>query len=127
MTTIKITEARKEGELRWDIVLIDKENRPILQSTERLSRGTAQAVAKCLKHRVSDNPAQMVSADDELQFELIRETKFQLLDDGQRMSVLDVVKDLLVEAEIRWDPPDADPACKEKQADRTPTKGIPGS
>lgn len=103
MHSITIREISKEGELRWVIRLTDEENRPVLESTVPLSKGDSLSTAKALKHRGSDGAL-----------------KFAL-------AAPDAVKDLLAKAEIRWDPPDADPACKEKQADRTPTKGIPGS
>ncbi len=126
MSRIRITDSGKGGELRWSLVLIDKENRSVVQSTELLSRGSALAVAKVLKHKVCDHAAG-VPVGREWQFELIDNTRFCLLDGGDCTAVPDVAKDLLAEVEIEWDPPEADPACREKKDDRTPTKGIPGS
>ena len=46
MHSITIREICKAGELRWGIVLIDEENRPILESIEPLDSGSALATAK---------------------------------------------------------------------------------
>ncbi len=126
MNTIKIKEVRETGERRWSIVLIDQDDRAVIESTGLLSGLGAHAVAKVLKHKVCDH-ADGTPVDGQWQFELIRDTKFRLLGDENCSAIPEVAKDLLVDVEIKWDPPEADPACKEKQADRTPTRGIPGS
>ena len=127
MATIMIREIRKTGELRWGIILIDEENRSILESIEPLSKGTAPSVAKALKQGGSDSSA-WSKKDGELKFVLVSETTFRLLEKEEGPTgIPEVVKVFLGPVEIKWDPPDADPAYKEKQADRTPTKGIAGS
>ena len=127
MAIITIREICKAGELRWGIILIDGENRSILESIEPLSGGTALSVAKALKHGGSEGLA-WSKEDGELKFALVSETTFRLLEKEEGPTgIPEVFKVFLETVEIKWDPPDADPACQEKQADRTPTKGIAGS
>ena len=40
---------------------------------------------------------------------------------------VEVVKTCLAQAEIKWDPPEADPAYQEKEMDETEIQGLPGS
>ncbi len=130
MHSITIREIRKEGELRWGIVLIDEENRPILESVDLLDSGSALATAKALKHKGSDTSVWR-EKDGELQFTLAPKVRFRFLGKQEGTTdIHDVIKILTnfrVKAEIKWDPPDADPAHRVKQADLTPTKGIAGS
>lgn len=126
MPVIKIREAHKKGELRWCIDLIDNDSRIVLQSTEPLPKGQALAGAKALKHKGRTSGIQ-VSEELEVKFDLINDTKFRTLGGDTCAENPDAIKVLLAEAEIVWEPPEADPAHKEKQDDRTLTKGIPGS
>ena len=83
-----------------------------------------------LKHKGSDS-AVWRAKDGELKFALAPKTRFRFPGKQEGITgipdVIKVLTNFVVKAEIKWDPPDADPACREKQADRTPTKGIPGS
>lgn len=126
MPVIKIREAHKKGELRWCIDLLDNDSRIVLQSAEPLSRGQALAGAKALKHKGRTSGIQ-VSEELEVKFDLINDTKFRTPDGDTCAENTDAIKVLLAEVEIVWEPPEADPAHKEKQDDRTLTKGIPGS
>ena len=71
----------------------------------------------------------------QVRFTLVSETVFDLLlksgdvtgDIKVVENALETVKANLVKAEIKWDPPEADPAYKEKESDLTPAIGYPGS
>lgn len=127
MHSITIRESREAGELRWGIVLIDEDKRPLFESTKPVSKGSALSIAKALKHNGSDGDA-WSQEDGELKFALVSETRFRLLGKEEGIAgILEIFKNFLAKVEIGWDPPEADPACKEKEADRTPTVGIPGS
>lgn len=127
MHSITIRETREAGELRWGIVLIDEDKRSLFESTKPVSKGSALSIAKALKHHGSDGDA-WSQEDGELKFALVSETRFRLLGKEEGIAgILEIFKNFLAKVEIRWDPPEADPACKEKEADRTPTVGIPGS
>ena len=39
----------------------------------------------------------------------------------------EAVKGCLAKVEIKWDPPEADPAYEEKETDETEIEGLPGS
>lgn len=127
MHSITIRETCEAGELRWGIVLIDEDNRHLLESIKPVSRGHALSIAKALKHGGSEGHA-WSQENGEFKFALVSETRFRLLEKDEGLKdVLEICKNLLARVEIKWDPPDADPACKEKEADRTPTTGIAGS
>ena len=101
MQFVTIPETKK-GEIRWVIRLIDGRGRPVPENTEPLSRQAALPAAKALRHGGGGK------------------FKFGLGDP-------DAVKGLEARADIRWDPPGADPAHQKKRDGRTGTRGIPGS
>ena len=149
MTIVQISETKDTGELRWGVSLIDDHGNITLRATEALATGVASATAKALIHKGSDapivdkppqadRPAWFVEkADDRwlAHFTLVKETAFDLLlkpedagDDPKGATLaLERVKADLAKAEIKWDPPEADPAHEHKATDLTPTKGHPGS
>ena len=62
-----------------------------------------------------------------MKFALVSETTFRLLEKEEGPTgIPEVFKVFLEPVEIKWDPPDADPAYKEKQADRDSDKGHSG-
>lgn len=150
MALLEITEAGQEGELRWCVSLVADDGVPLFRNTKLLAKGAALSTAKALRHKGSDAPFLESSpagpdtpawvpektADGWLvRFTLVSETLFDLLlkpeDRTAGLKVvehaLDVVKSNLAKAEIKWNPPEADPAYQEKESDLTPTQGHPGS
>lgn len=148
MSLLRISEVAKVGERRWGIGLIDETGKPNLQTTDPLAKGVALATAKVLKHKGPDAPVlegspgrlpAWIPEKSDLgwlvRFTLVRETAFDLLlksedaTEGPNVIVnaMKVVKAALVKAEIKWDPPEADPAYEEKESDLTPAIGLPGS
>ena len=149
MSLLEISQIANTGERRWGVTLSDDEGKQILRTVTALSKGEALSAAKALKHMGPDAPVEKGNpavrgkpawipekADEELsvRFTLVTETSFALLlkpeDTGEReeniAKAIRAVKSIL-HAEIKWDPPDADPAYKEKVSDETVTTGIPGS
>ena len=149
MSLLRITEIAQVGERRWGIILTDDTGKPILQNTDPLAKGVALSTAKVLKHKgpdapvLEESPGGLVSAwiaeKTDLgwlvRFTLVSETVFDLLlkpedatgDTKVVENALKTVKANLVKAEIKWDPPEADPAYEEKESDETQTIGHPGS
>ena len=149
MSLLRITEIVQVGEHRWGISLTDDTGKPILQSTDPLAKGVALSTAKVLKHKgpdapvLEESPGRVVSAwvpektdlGWQVRFTLVSETVFDLLlkpEDAREdikvvENALKTVKANLVKAEIKWDPPEADPAYEEKESDLTPAIGYPGS
>lgn len=149
MSLLRISEIAQVGERRWRITLVDDASKSILQSTDPLAKGVALAIAKVLKHKGPDAPVLEKSLGHSVpawvpektdlgwlvRFTLVAETMFTPLlkpedatpDPGSVENALKVVKAALVKAEIKWDPPEADPAYEEKESDLTPAIGLPGS
>ena len=149
MPTVQISETSDTGEVRWGVNLVDDQGNVTLRSTKALAAGTASSTAKTLVHKgadaptldkpgTGDRPAWFVEkvADQWLaHFTLVPETAFDLLlkpedaegDPKAAEIALERAKGDLVKAEIKWDPPEADPAYEHKATDVTPTKGHPGS
>lgn len=125
MSTIEIRKLGDSmGERCWGVsVLTDDGARTILQSTTPLTRGQAVDAAKVLKHRGPDapflgeppldpDPAWVPEKDGNkwlLKFTEVNATSFDLL-----------IGDVLKNADIKWNPPDADPAIREKEEETTP-------
>lgn len=149
MPTVQISETADTGEVRWGVSLIDDQGTAILKSANALVAGVASSTAKTLIHKgadaptldkpqTGDRPAWFVEkADDRwlAYFTLVPETAFELLlkpedakGDPKAVEIaLERIKGDLAKAEIKWDPPEADPAYEHKATDVTPTKGHPGS
>ena len=149
MSLLRITEVAQVGEHRWGISLIDDTGKPILQNTDPLAKGVALSAAKALKHKgpdapvLEESPGPLVSAwvaektnlGWQVRFTLVSQTAFDLLlkpedatgDIKVVENAMETVKANLVKAEIKWDPPEADPAYGEKESDLTPAIGYPGS
>lgn len=150
MPAIEITDTEQTGEIRWGITLIDDQGDAILRNTVPLAPGVASSTAKTLIHKgavgptLEDAPEDhhtpawfIEKADDSwwARFTLVPETSFDLLlkpEDAQgdpkaAELALDNVKVNLAKAEIKWVPPEANPAYKEQAAVLTPTLGHPGS
>ncbi len=151
MSTLEISEMSDRGEHRWGISLISDEGVGILKSLSPLAKGAALASAKSLKHKGPDaslfesspedlnRPAWIFEKQEDtwvLKFTLVTETPFEVLTNKVDSVISPMIADekefeavryTLTKAEIKWNPPEADPAYIEKQSDMTPTVGIPGS
>lgn len=150
MSLLRIKEVAQASELRWGVSLIDDTGEPILRSTDPLAKGVAHSTAKVLRHKGwdapilaegsarPDRPAWVAEKTDLgwlVRFTLVKETAFELVlkpeDAGGSIKVIEntlkAVEANLRKAEIKWDPPTADPAYDEKQSDETQTIGHPGS
>ncbi|MCY4427676.1 MAG: hypothetical protein OXC05_11705 [Halieaceae bacterium] len=150
MPILEISDTEKTGEVRWGITLKDDVGAAILRNGTPLAQGTANSTAKTLIHKGADSPTLekepeeknvpawfFVKADDRwlAHFTLVPETSFVLLlkpedtqgDPKSAELALDDVKGNLRKAEIKWVPPEADPAYEDKAAALTPTVGHPGS
>ena len=146
MSCLEISEIEQSGELRWGVSLIDDEGVPVLRNITPLAKGVALATAKTLKHKGPDaplieegpaapgTPAWVAEKADDgwwLRFTLVSETLFDLLlkpEDGTGdvktvENALEVVKSNLAKAEIKWNPPEADPGLHGKGVRPDPDKG----
>ena len=123
MSTIEITKLGDAmGERCWGVRVIAS-GTTILESTTPLTRGTAVDTAKVLMQRgpdapfvgdvpPSDGPAWVAEKNGngwQLKFTEVNATSFALL-----------IGDLLKNADIAWNPPEADPAGDEKEEETTP-------
>ena len=149
MPTVQISETENTGEVRWSVSLVDDQGAVTLRAANALAAGVASSTAKALVHKgpdaptfdkppPDDVPAWFVQkADDRwlAHFTLVPETAFDLLlkaedaegDPKAAELALERVKGDLAKAEVKWVPPEADPAYEHKATDVTPTKGHPGS
>ncbi len=138
----------KAGEICWLIRLIDKDGKTVLCSEDPLRKGEIVAIAKEIRHEGST--ADLLDKEDETGQKGIWFEAFQNENDGwclylrvaekctlvsatvcaskeELEKLFETVKNEIKEAEIVWNPPDADPAKREKDHDRTEPRGIPGS
>ena len=150
MSLLEISETENVGERRWGVSLIDDNGVPVLRNITQLPKGVALSTAKTLKHKgpaapfvgtgsvIPDTPAWVAEKVNDgwlVRFTLVSETLFDPLikaEDGTGNekiveNALTIVKSNLAKAELRWHPPEADPAYQEKESDLTPTVGHPGS
>ena len=150
MSLLEISETENVGELRWGVSLINDEGVPVLRNITPLPKGVALSTAKALKYKGPDAPflgespvspdtpawvAEKVNDSWLLRFTLVSETPFDPLikpedgpgDEKTVEAALIIVKGNLAKSEIKWNPPEADPAYSEKESDLTPTVGHPGS
>ena len=127
MSTIEIKKLGDGmGERCWGVsVLTDDGGRSILESTTPLTKGEAVDTAKVLKQRGPDAPFLGEPPHDrdpawvpekegnkwQLKFTEVNATSFDLL-----------IGDVLKGADLKWNPPDADPASREKEQETTPAE-----
>ena len=150
MSLLEISAIENVGERRWGVSLINDEGLTILRNITGLVKGVALSTAKALKNKGADAPfagegpgspdipawvAEKVNDSWLVRFTLVGETPFDPLikpeegseDEKTVENALMIVKRNLAKAEIKWNPPEADPAYPEKESDLTPTVGHPGS
>ena len=151
MSLLNITKVLSAGEQCWGIVLLDERNLPILRSEKGVRKGEVTSIAKALKFEGpgapvvladkatdSDGLAWVIEKTDRgwsTRFTGVAATSFDLLLKEEDAAgapkiaeeAVDAAKTCLAEAEIKWDPPEADPAYEEKVTDETEIEGLPGS
>ena len=151
MSKLDISQVANAGERRWGLILSDDEGEHILRTVTPLAKGETLSIAKALKHKGPDAPLLEEGSPEEpgkpawipekadrewlIRFTLVTATSFDLLlkledSGGAEQNIakaVEVVKSALRKAEIKWNPPEADPAHKEKESDETETIGHPGS
>ena len=151
MSLLEIREIENAGERRWGVSLINDDGMTILKNITALAKGVSLSTAKALKQKGTPMPpslgrdqrvrttpawvAEKVKDSWLVRFTLVNETLFDPLikpeegtgDEKIVENALAIVKSNLAKAEIKWDPPEADPAYQEKESDLTPTVGHPGS
>ena len=151
MSILTITKVSNEGEQCWGIVLFNEDNVPILRSAKGVRKGEVISAAKALrfegptapvvieeKAEGSDGPTWVVEKTDRgwvVRFTLVATTSFDLGLKPEDVAgppkiveeAVESVKTCLEQAEIKWEPPEADPAYEEKETDATEIQGLPGS
>ena len=151
MSLLSITKVSNTGEQCWGVVLFDEDNAPILRSDKGVRKGEVISVAKALKFEgpgapvvvdeqtgKSNAPTWAIEKTDRgwfVRFTPVAVTSFDLMlkpDDTAGSpkiaeEAVEAVKNCLVQAEIKWNPPEADPAYDEKETDETEIQGLPGS
>lgn len=151
MSLLKITKVSNEGEQCWGILLLDEDNMPVLRSEKGVRKGEVISVAKALKF---EGPGGPVLVDEKaensggamwviekmdrgwlVRFTPVALTSFNLIlkpEDAAGPTkaaeeAVEAAKGCLSQAEIKWDPPEADPAYEDKETDETEIVGLPGS
>ena len=150
MSQIQISQVKESGELSWGLTLVDDQQIHLLTSVTPVSKGVARSAAKTLKHKGSDAPLLSSAPEDAdrpawilekpsdeglIGFTLVKETLFELQVKQNGASDVEAsiegtlknVQSNLEKTEIKWIPPEADPAYGEKESDLTPAVGVPGS
>ena len=151
MSSLSITKMSDAGEKCWGVVLFDDDGESILLSEKGARKAEVLSVAKVLKFEgpsapvveeekagEENGPAWVIEKTDHgwiVRFTRVALTSFDLLlkpEDAAgspktATEAVEAVKNCLAQAEIKWDPPEADPAYDEKETDETEIEGLPGS
>lgn len=151
MSLLRITKVSPEGEQCWGVVLFNENNVPILQSEKGVRKDEVTSIAKILKFEGPtapvlveekaphfDGAAWLIEKTDRgwlVRFTHVAGSSFHLMLKPEDVAgspkvaeeAVQVVKECLGQVEIKWDPPEADPAYVEKVTDETKIEGIPGS
>ena len=151
MSMLNITKVSDAGEQCWGVVLSDTDDVAILRSEKGARKAEVLSVAKVLKfegptapvveeEKIGEEqpPAWLIGKTDHgwvARFTRIAITSFDLLLKPEDVAgspkaaseALEAVKHCLAQAEITWDPPEADPAYSDKETDETEIEGLPGS
>ena len=113
------------GERCWGVKLLTSDGIAILQSTVPLRKGDANDTAKILKFRVPDTLSVMDPLRDHgITWKLDRDGGKWLLEfSGVSATLFELLLiDILRGADVKWNPPDADPAQREKEQELTPAE-----
>ena len=151
MSLLNITKVSDSGEQCWGVVLFDGTGASILRSEKGVRKSEVTSVAKVLKFEgppapvVAEGkageqvgPVWVIEKTDHgwvVRFTRVPLTSFDLLlkegdvagSPKSATEAVEAVKNCLAQAEIKWDPPEADPAYDEKETDETEIEGLPGS
>lgn len=148
---MNITKVSDAGEQVWGVVLLDEEGNAILRSLKGVRKGEVMAMAKALKFEGAGAPVSVenkpgdghgpvwiIEKTDQgwaVRFTEVAATSFDLLLKAEDAAgppkaaeeAVAEVKTCLEKAEIKWEPPTADPAYQEKVTDETDIEGLEGS
>lgn len=151
MSLLSITKVSDAGERCWGVLLLDEDNTPLLRSEKGVRKGEVNSIAKALRFqgpeaevvvedKPGDKPGPVWSLEKTdrgwmVRFSQVAQTWFDLMLKPEDAAgppkiaeeAMEVVKSCLAKADIKWDPPEADPAYQEKETDETEIVGIPGS
>ena len=151
MSLLNITKVSNAGEQCWGVVLLDERNVQILRSEKGVRKGEVTSIAKALKFEgpgapvvveekatTSDRPVWVIEKTDRgwsARFTGVAATSFDLLLKEEDAAgppkiaekAVEAAKTCLRQADIKWDPPEADPAYEDKVTDETEIEGLPGS
>ena len=139
------------GERCWGVVVLNENGMAILRSEKGVTKGEVNAIAKTLKFEGSgapvaveekpgdaNKPAWVIEKTDHgwlVRFTPVSVTPFDVIlkpEDASgppkiAVEAVEAIKICLAKAEIKWDPPEADPAYDAKETDETEIVGLPGS
>lgn len=140
-------DSAMKGECCWKCRLKDNNDNIILDSDNPLTKGKIIALAKQIKNECVN--ARLIDKEPEneksicFQIQQAENNKLCLKLVAKKHGVVFIsvayasknevekllgnIKQKIGKAHICWCPPEADPAKIDKDADQTPTKGIPGS
>ena len=151
MSLLNITKVSNAGEQCWGIVLLDENNMQILRSEKGVRKDEVISIAKALRFKGpgapvvveekpgnSDGPTWVIEKTDRgwlVRFTPVALTLFDMILKPENAAgppkiaeeAVEAVKSCLAQAEIKWDPPDADPTYDDKVTDETEVVGLPGS
>ncbi|MDE2772093.1 MAG: hypothetical protein OXI46_00075 [Gemmatimonadota bacterium] len=148
MPVLEISKTGGTGERCWTLTLTTDDGRPILRATTPLVKGVAHDAAKALIQKGPDapfvegnpapgRPAWAAEKDDDswlLRFTLVSETRFDPLLKPEDLNDIKNAEHTVIgirtnlrKADVKWNPPEADPAFAIKEADLTEPLGYPGS
>ncbi len=151
MCLLNITKVSDAGERCWGVVLVDGDGLPILRSEKGVRKAEVLSLAKVLKFEgpgapvieegkggEEDGLAWLIEKTSHgwiVRFSRVPSTPFELLLKGEDVAgslttaakAVETAKLCLAKVEIKWDPPEADPAYDEKETDETEIEGLPGS
>ena len=150
MLKIEIYEdSESSGEHCWKCRVETENEKTVFCTTQHLKKGEILAFAKFIKNKCADAPVfdkKPEDSDQQIWFEYYQDENKQwcldlqipnyketirianeLASENAIKEMIESIKKPLCDADIVWNPPEADPAQSEKDSDSTKTQGIAGS
>ncbi len=151
MSFLNISKVSDAGERCWGVVVLNENSMAILRSEKGVTKGEANAIAKTLKFEGpgasvveeekpgdANRPAWVIEKTDGgwlARFTPVSLTSFDVILKPENaagppeiaVEAVEGIKICLAKADIKWDPPEADPAYDAKETDQTDIVGLPGS
>ena len=151
MSLLNITKVSDAGERCWGVLLMEDDGSPLLRSEKGVRKSEVSSIAKALRFEGPEaevvveekpgdkqGPVWSLEKTDQgwlVRFSQVVQTRFDLMLKPEDVAgspkvaedAMEAVKSCLAHADIKWDPPEADPAYQEKETDQTEIVGIPGS